>query len=134
MSDKINIDPSVPEFDAHIVPCKIHYTGEANTQDYFTPSKEQELSSGSEICYYRGCKFLGKKLDMSNYTGYLINKSESLAPGDTPDDYKVINTYTTVGKFGELSLYGHDRLPKQTDAYNLMNQWVQISDAIHSDS
>lgn len=134
MCDKLNIIPNVLEYNAHIVPCKIHYTGEANTQDYFTPSKEIEELTESEICYYRGCKFLGKQLDMSNYTGYIMNKSESLIPGDSPDDYKVINTYTTIGKFNHLSLYGHNRLPKLTDAYYLVNQWAQISDAIHSDS
>lgn len=129
MSDKIQIIEA-PQLDAHVVPCQIHYTGDAKTSDYFTPSKDQK--DNQHISYFRGCKFMGTKLDISHYDGYLINKSESLAAGDD-GDYKVINTYTTIGKFNDLTVYGHDRLPSLTSKYVLMKEWRDISEAIHQE-
>lgn len=131
MSDKIQLHDGITEYDANVVPCKIHYTGEADTESYFTPTKDTE--NGDSVAYFRGCKFVGKPVDISNYTGYIIEKSEVLAPGDTPDDYKVVNTHTATGKFNNLTVYGHDRLPTLSDPYILMNQWQLLSSAIHSD-
>lgn len=129
MSDKIQIT-EVTQLDAHIVPCQIHYTGDANTSDYFTPSKVQQ--DNQHISYFRGCKFMGTKIDISKYDGYLINKSESLAASDD-GDYKVVNTYNTIGKFNDLIVYGHDRLPSLTSKYVLMKEWQAISEAIHQE-
>lgn len=94
------------------------------------------MDHDNHIAYFRGCKFVGKPVDVSNYDGYIINKSESLAPSEDPDDpegYKVINTHTTVGRFNDLVVYGHDRLPTLTDPYVLMEEWQNLSRAIHSD-
>lgn len=126
---KIQVSSNVPVYDAHIVPCKIHHNGDANTKDYFTPSKEIDSVTQAEICYFRGCKFIGRKLEIP-YTGHILNKSEALA-GDG-DDYKIVNNYTSVGQFENVYVYGHDRMPKLTDEYMLMNEWNDLSNIIHS--
>ncbi|EGV63501.1 hypothetical protein PSN45_004753 [Yamadazyma tenuis] len=132
--DSINITPDVPKYKAHVVPCKIHYTGPAKTQDYFTPSKEVDSSTNTHICYFRGCKFMGKPIDIETYSGYILNKSEVLARGDypeAPEDFKIVNNYTAIGRFDELTVYGHDRVIKSTDKYMLMEEWEKLSGVIH---
>lgn len=133
MSDKIQINDEVPEYKANIVPCKIHYSGPADTNSYFSPTKDVE--HGNPIAYFRGCKFIGKPVDISSYTGYIINKSESLAPMEDSesDNYRILNTHTTIGKFSNLIAYGHDRSPTLTDPYILMKEWQDLSRAIHCD-
>lgn len=77
-------------------------------------------------------------MDIENYNGYIIEQSEGLAPVDNDDeneegDYKVIHNYATVGKFNDIVVYGHDRLPPANDQYGLMSDWEKISRAIHSE-
>lgn len=138
MSDVINTSEDVPIMHGNIVPCHIQYSGAANTKDYFTPSKKQDtLPTGEqvEVAYYRGCKLVGKNMNISNdYSGYLINKSESLArvEDETSEDYLTVNTYTPVAKFEEITVYGHDTVPELTSQWGLIQEWKDISEVIHS--
>lgn len=136
MSSNIQINDDIPQYSANVVPCKIHYNGPANTQDYYTCTKT--CNEGVHESYFRGCKFVGKAMDIENYNGYIIEQSEGLAPVDNDDeneegDYKVIHNYATVGQFNHIVVYGHDRLPPANDQYGLMSDWEKISRAIHSE-
>lgn len=128
MTDKVIItDP--PLYKGHIVPCQIHYSGPAKTQEYFTPSKAQQGSNN--VAFFRGCKFVGRRLDISKYDAYLLDKSESLASDG--DYYKMVNSYTTVGRLESLLFYEQDRLPLITSKYMLMTEWEKLSNIIHDD-
>lgn len=138
MLDVIHTDIDVPTINANIIPCHIQYSGVANTKDYFTPSKKQETTTTGEqveVSYFRGCKLVGKKVNLSeNYTGYLINKSESLATAEegSTEEYKTVNTYIPVAKFDEMIIFGHDSPAELTSQWGLINEWKEISDVIHS--
>lgn len=138
MLDVIHTSEDVPKVHANIIPCHVQYNGTANTKDYFTPSKKQEtLHNGqqSQVAYFRGCKLVGEDTDIKDdYTGYLINKTESLARSEDAEseEYVTVNTYTPVAKFEELTVYGHDSAPELTNQWGLIKEWKDISEVIHS--
>ncbi|KAK6205123.1 ribonuclease H2 non-catalytic subunit-domain-containing protein [Scheffersomyces amazonensis] len=140
MTDTVNISNDVPEIVANLVPVHIEYSGSANTQEYFTDSKIRE--DGHEVAYFRGCKLVGNNVDFANnYTAYVMNKSESLIRiqdngnnefNGLEETVKSVNSYNPVGKFTSINVYGHDAPLSQTNQWQLVNEWHDISEIIHS--
>ncbi|KAK6465666.1 ribonuclease H2, subunit C [Scheffersomyces coipomensis] len=137
MSDTIQINNEVPTVIANLVPVHIEYSGPAATKEYFTPSKTSENSQ--DIAYFRGCKFIGDKVDFNDkYTAYIMNKSESLVRvEDNENDYngdnvKSVSTYIPIAKFNSINVYGHDTRIAENNQWSLLKEWNEISDIIHS--
>ena len=95
---------SAKEVVASVVPMNIQYSGPANTEDYFAPSKTQETQPDGtllDVAYFRGCKLVGKTLELDKYDvkGYVINKSEHLVSDKETGEVKTAVTYIPVGNF-----------------------------------
>ncbi|KAK6454999.1 ribonuclease H2, subunit C [Scheffersomyces xylosifermentans] len=142
MSNTIQINREVPKVTANLVPMHIQYSGPAKTNDYFTPSKTKEVITDKEVevAYFRGCKLAGEKLELDgNFTGYILNKSETLArvEGMADDGYGnnivTVNTYTPTAQFDDIILYGHDVPEGKNNQYSLINEFKNINDILHSD-
>lgn len=144
MTDTIAIIKDVPEVRANLIPMHIQYSGQANTEDYFTPSKNNEkaFSGDCHIAYFRGCKLVGNELGIQKFfDGYLLNHSESLVNteaysedggNDTFDNVKSVKVHAAFAHFDEITIYGHDSLPELDSQWAHINEWKEVSDIIHS--
>lgn len=148
MPDSIQIPEgdAIPTVAANLLPCHIQYTGDANTETYFTPSKTTEINENNEVkdvAHFRGLKLVGVtiKLNDLGYTGYLLNKSESIEKVQTEyseefeqeAEIKTVYTHTPVAKFHDLTVYGHDAPVEPSCQWNLIGEWQKLSDVIHED-
>ncbi|CAH2353899.1 hypothetical protein CLIB1423_13S01354 [[Candida] railenensis] len=134
MSIEINKDsPHLQQMTANLVPVHIQYTGDANTNEYFSPSKSTETASGNSIAFFRGLKLVGQPIELpANSTAYLVNKSESMvAAPETPQGFKTVNNYIPEGKLDTLVAYGHDTTLPSNSQYASLVEWDTISNIIH---
>lgn len=134
MSTKVSYSDGLPKYEASILPVAIQYTGEANTEEYFAPTKTTETRQDKEIkvCYFRGMKLVGLDIVPENKRAFIMNKSEVLTqPLETSDDVQVSNQYTAVGEVDKLTIYGHDTEVPLYSKWLLMDEWQQVSDIIH---
>lgn len=140
MSNKIQLnDDATPVINASLLPMHIQYTGPAKTQDYFTPSKMKETrNDGTEIdiAYFRGCKLVGKTIDLkaNDVGGYIVNRSEHLGRvgnEDGSEDIKSFATFTPTAKFDKLVLYGHDTTVELNNQWGLIPEFLEVSKIIH---
>ncbi|KAF6071357.1 hypothetical protein MEM_03605 [Candida albicans L26] len=127
---------SAKEVVASVVPMNIQYSGPANTEDYFAPSKTQETQPDGtllDVAYFRGCKLVGKTLELDKYDvkGYVINKSEHLVSDKETGEVKTAVTYIPVGNFQKLTVYGHDTLPSRTNQWSLIPEYLSISNIVN---
>lgn len=127
---------STPTVIASLLPMSIQYSGPANTEDYFTPSKMQETQPNGkqlEVAYFRGCKLVGNTIDLnkSDLQGYVVNKAEHLVRDDESGEVKSAFTFTSVAKFNELTVYGHDSPVNLNDQWALIPEYVSISNLIN---
>ncbi|KAG8203238.1 hypothetical protein GWM34_02191, partial [Candida africana] len=127
---------SAKEVVASVVPMNIQYSGSANTEDYFAPSKTQETQPDGtllDVAYFRGCKLVGKTLELDKYDvkGYVINKSEHLVSDKETGEVKTAVTYIPVGNFQKLTVYGHDTLPSRTNQWSLIPEYLSISNIVN---
>lgn len=135
MSSTVNITDQLPEVTANVVPCKFHYTGPANTEKFWTPTKITERYQNQDVIAgnFRGLKLLGQDVDLRNKIGFVCNESEFLIQNpESSDDIKVCKQYTSIAKFDKFTIFGHDSLPPQNSKWKQLAEWDRISDAIHS--
>lgn len=150
-SIKIQNKSEIPITTANLIPCHIQYNGSANTKDFFTTSRTTETTDEgkvNEIAYFRGLRLVGEKFDLNKkgYTGYLINKSESIerVQSNNTDVYDeevsyvqqdeelvTVNTYNPTAMFNDFIVYGHDMIAELDCQWKLIDEWDQISDIIH---
>lgn len=146
MPDSIKVPEDIPTLSASLLPCHIQYTGEADTETYFTPSKTTEINENNEkknIAHFRGLKLVGETTDLKElgYTGFLVNKSEAIerVKQDYEQDFdhesaiKTVFTHTAVAKFNEFTVYGHDAPAEPTNQWKLIGEWQQLSSVIHEE-
>ena len=127
---------STPTVTASLLPMSIQYSGPANTNDYFAPSKMQETEpSGKqfEVAYFRGCKLVGNTIDLkqSNLQGYVVNKVENLVRDEISGEVKTASTFIPVAKFNDLTVYGHDVPAAQNDQWALIPEYISMSNIIN---
>jgi ribonuclease H2 subunit C len=100
-----------PQVVANLIPAHIQYTGQANTQEYFTNSK---IHHEHVEAYFRGLKLIGKLVETN---GYLL--------------LSVDDDYVSIAKFDSFTIFGHDSLEPENQ-WELINEWYQISDVLNS--
>ena len=135
MVGKVEVKERTPIFSANIVPFQIQHTGPANTKDFFSQSRKTEKVNDQEVevVYFRGRKLVGKKLQLKeNYKGYLLNMHENVAESKESGHIGTTRNYETIAKFDDLILYGQDDSPESSDQWNMVGEWQEISEAIHS--
>ena len=125
----ITIDDKVEKVHPNLIPVHIHYSGEAKAAEYFTPSKVNG-DEGTTEAYFRGCKLVGKPLDLS-FDGYVVEKTGELIEVDAISGESLPSTnYRLVGQFKEMTVFGHDNLPAASQCTRV-NEWKMVSDIIH---
>lgn len=132
MSSEIIVNDSVPSFKANILPFQIQYTGEANTEDYFAPSK-RPIDGNNLEAQFRGIKVIGHPVELRSSKAYILSHSEHLVQDPSnPEEVKTAKQYTSVGRINDITLYGHDTLPPLNSKWELLQEWDSVSSAIHS--
>ncbi|KAI5965611.1 uncharacterized protein KGF55_000973 [Candida pseudojiufengensis] len=130
----------LPKVELSILPMHIHYSGPANTSDYFTPSKTKEtLKDGSivDTAYFRGLRLIGKELELkdSNLKGFILNKTENLSRDINEEDgvetIKTIKNYTAISTFEKLTLYGHDSEVESNNQWSLIPEYMEVNSIVH---
>lgn len=131
MCSKIIITDSVPEVRASIVPMLIQYTGEANTEDFYTASRRTK--DGTSEAQFRGLRLLGQTLDIGNKNAFVLASSEYLVqdPSD-PENIQTAKQYAPVAKIKDFTIFGHDSFAPLNSKWKLMSEWDTVADAIHS--
>lgn len=136
MTSKIVIGGDGPEFAVNVVPCSIHYTGDANTATFFKPSKKQINQGDNHVvtAQFRGLKLVGDQIDISNKNGQILTSSEILVndPSKSDGDISIVKQYSAIGNFRELNVYGHDNPLSQNSKWKMLDEWEKIAEAIHS--
>ncbi|EMG48430.1 hypothetical protein G210_1001 [Candida maltosa Xu316] len=127
---------STKDVAASLIPMCVQYSGPANTEEYFTTSKTRETQQDGttlETAYFRGCKLVGRTIDLSQskVQGYVINKSEHLVVDEATGDVKTASTYIPVAKFNELTVYGHDTPASSSNQWSLIPEYLSISNIVH---
>jgi len=110
---------------ANLVPVHIEYTGEANTSEFFTPTKT--VSDDIVTAYFRGLKLVGTTVDLK-YDGYVMRKD--LIESDPTSLVPLDSSYKAIKKFNQFTVFGHDS-KDTSNQWLQVNEWKQVSDILH---
>lgn len=134
MGSKVTYTEDLPKYEGSILPVAIQHAGEANTSEFFTPSKSTETREDKEVktCYFRGLKMVGKDLELPNKRVFVMEKSEFLTQNpEKEDQVDVANQYAAIAEVDKLCLYGHDTEAPLYSKWGLMNEWNKVANIIH---
>lgn len=129
---KLSVHDDVPLAAVNVVPFKIQYTGDANTLQYFTPSKQVSVENGQRVVTadFRGLHLKGQEIPLGKKRGFVCTASEYLVQ-DEQGDVLARKQYTSVAKFDSLTVFGHDAVPPLSSKWRLIEEWDAIASAIH---
>lgn len=111
----------------HLMPCKVHYDGEAKIEEYLQPStsKGQE-GSGHCKASFRGRILQGETIGFpSGYCGYVLKEERKAITEDEDRVFKVSE------KFSRFTYWNLEDKPTANDKIIKALQWIDVSSAIH---
>ena len=126
-----------------ILPCRINHTGPGKiTKRHWQP---QVGADGTKTAYFRGRRLRGRVIKIpSKYHAVILKPSDKVIVDippllededeepEIPEPVKVVDEIATVG---ELTIWGHDRLPATDDLLvKGVEEWIALSEAIHGKS
>jgi len=112
----------------HLMPCRVHSTGEANVGKYFTPyiqtlGENKEEFKGS----FRGKPLNGKTVSVpQGYTGIVLKEPHQTSTEEQERKLKVTN------KFDKFTYWNWDNPPSSNDKLTQALTWISVSQAIHA--
>lgn len=129
---------SLPTYAAHLVPCKVRYTG---ATEEFKDNFRMDLSHGeslkkvepdsqhntSHVTYFRGRKVVGQEiLSSSDYDAFLMSTSEASDASET----KIAKPIAKISSVINYERDGNeDRLREEIDKFN---EFIELNDIVHS--
>lgn len=138
MNSVIVHNSDLPVVTVNVIPAKIDYSGPANVDTHFTPSKTVDASSNEHKACFQGRELVGEEKSVDNYDAYVFHKSETLVRRDDANDYsddvldlQTTNTYTSIAKVDKFVVYGHDSLPSDAN-WHLVAEWIGTTEALNS--
>ncbi|CAI9760035.1 unnamed protein product [Fraxinus pennsylvanica] len=116
----------------HQLPCCIKYEGSTSVSDYFKPK-----SSGMEVdglrveeAYFRGRKLHGTTLPLPDgYSGFILGMKSYDENTNTETSY----CWEANAKFHNITVWNHDSLPSNDDAFLRTFHWFAVSKALHQE-
>ncbi|KAL2524468.1 Ribonuclease H2 [Abeliophyllum distichum] len=114
----------------HQLPCCIKYDGPTSVSDYFKPK-----SSGMEVdgltleeTYFRGRKLHGTAVPLPDgYSGFILGKKSSEKKTNT----ETSDCWEANAKFQNVTVWNHDSLPSNDDAFLRTFHWFAVAKALH---
>ncbi|XP_059644021.1 uncharacterized protein C12B10.15c [Cornus florida] len=118
----------------HQLPCCIKYDGPSSVSDYFKPKPTGIEVEGlnMEEAYFRGRKLQGTTFSLpQGYSGFVLGKKnlENKKASDIPEVNS--NCWEMNAEFKNITLWNHDNLPSQDDAFLRSFHWLAVAKALH---
>ncbi|CAA2997805.1 ribonuclease H2 subunit C [Olea europaea subsp. europaea] len=114
----------------HLLPCCIKYDGSTSVSDYFKPKFSGIEVDGLRVeeAYFRGRKLNGATLPLPDgYSGFILGKKSS----DEKTNAETSYCWEANAKFQNLTLWNHDSLPSNDDAFMRTFHWFAVAKALH---
>lgn len=122
------------ETNVHVLPCKIHYTGECKVSEYFDVDEE------NKTVHFRGRFLQGRELTLpEKYKGYVLEETTPNidSHSDEDDDNEqqpMTRNVETIEQFNKINVWGHEqRVPCNSDPWLALADWVQVASTLHCD-
>lgn len=118
----------------HQLPCCIKYNGPCSVSQYFKPKSTEIEVDGLNVneAYFRGRKLQGTTISLpQGYSGFVIGKKNPSKRKASEKSEESSSSWEMNAKFQNVTLWNHDNLPSQDDAFLRSFHWFAVSKALH---
>ncbi|XP_059634301.1 uncharacterized protein LOC132276737 [Cornus florida] len=117
----------------HQLPCCIKHDGPSYVSHNFKPKTTGiEIEGLMEEAYFRGRELQGTTFSLpQGYSGFVLGKMspDKKKASDIPEGNS--NCWEMNAKFKSITLWNHDSLPSQDDAFLRSFHWLAVAKALH---